>query len=99
MKFEDRSHQETERQERCAQSKAWNLAKNNFKLKEKDKTAFYSPAEKTPGCVNERAEGKRVCGGFWSEYAHDQQDETLTPPCWRPLRTSRSPDDGDDGQR
>ena len=27
MKFEDRSHEETERQQRCARSKAWNLAK------------------------------------------------------------------------
>ena len=45
MKFEDKSHEETERQQRCAQSKAWNLAKNIFKLKEKDKAAFYFPAE------------------------------------------------------
>ena len=45
MNFEDRSHEETERQERCARSKAWNLAKNMYKLKEKDKAAFYSPVE------------------------------------------------------
>ena len=35
MKFEDRSQEETERQERCARSKAWKLAKNIHKLKEK----------------------------------------------------------------
>ena len=45
MNFEDRSHEETERHKRCARSKAWNLAKNICKLKEKDKAAFYSPAE------------------------------------------------------
>ena len=45
MKFDDRSHEETERQQRCARSKAWNLAKNIFKFKEKDKAAFYFPAE------------------------------------------------------
>ena len=45
MKFEDRSHEETERQQRCARSKARNLAKNMWKLKEKDKAAFYFPAE------------------------------------------------------
>ena len=45
MKFEDRSHEETERQQRCARSKAWNLAKNIYKLKEKEKAAFYIPAE------------------------------------------------------
>ena len=45
MKVEDWSHEETERQQRCARRKAWNLAKNMCKLKEKDKTTFYSPAE------------------------------------------------------
>ena len=45
MEFEDRSHEEIERQQRCARSKAWNLAKNKNKLKEKDKAAFYFPAE------------------------------------------------------
>ena len=45
MKFEDWPHEETERQQRCARSKAWNLAENIYKLKEKDKTTFYSPAE------------------------------------------------------
>ena len=45
MKFEDRSHEETERQQRCARSMAWNLAKNIYKLEENDETTFYSPAE------------------------------------------------------
>ena len=45
MKFEDRSHEETERQQRCARNKARNLAKNIYKLKEKDQVTFYSPAE------------------------------------------------------
>ena len=45
VKFEDRSHEETERQQRCARSKAWNLAKNIHKFKEKDKATFYFPAE------------------------------------------------------
>ena len=44
MKFEDRSHEEIERQQRCARIKAWNLAKNIFKLTAKDKAAFYFPA-------------------------------------------------------
>ena len=34
-----------ELQQRCARSKAWNLAKNIYKLKEKDKAAFYFPAQ------------------------------------------------------
>ena len=64
-----------DRQQRCARSKAWNLAKNTYKLKEKDKAAFYFPAEEcvTPGCANKRAGGKIVCSGFRSEYANGQQ--------------------------
>ena len=37
IKFEDRSHEETVRQERCAQSESWNLAKNICKFKKKTK--------------------------------------------------------------
>ena len=37
FKFEVRFHEETERQERCAHSKAWDLAKNKYKLKSNDK--------------------------------------------------------------
>ena len=44
-KFEDRSQEETEWQEQGAREAAWRLAKNIFKLKEKDKTAFFSPSE------------------------------------------------------
>ena len=44
MKLEDRSQEETERQRRCARSKAWNLAKNIFNLREKDKATIYLPA-------------------------------------------------------
>ena len=40
-KFEDRSQEEKEWQERCAREAAWKLAKNILKLKEKDKTAFF----------------------------------------------------------
>ena len=43
LKFEDGSQEETERQERCARGDAWRLAKNIYKLKEKDKTTFFSP--------------------------------------------------------
>ena len=36
-KFEDRSQEETEWQERCAREAAWRLAKSILKLKEKKK--------------------------------------------------------------
>ena len=44
-KFEDRSQEETEGQERCAREAAWKLAKSVLKLKEKNKAAFFSPSE------------------------------------------------------
>ena len=48
VNFEDRSQEETERQERWALKaacKTWNLARNIYKLKEKDTATFYSPSE------------------------------------------------------
>ena len=42
-KFEDRSQEETEWQERCAREAAWRLAKNIQQFKEKNKAAFFSP--------------------------------------------------------
>ena len=45
VKFEDRSQEEIERQERCARGDAWRLAKKIFKLKEKDKATFFSPTD------------------------------------------------------
>ena len=90
MKFEDRSREETERQQRCARSKACNLGKNIYKLKEKKK--------KAPGCVNKRAGGKMVCSGFRSEYAHGLQARLKL--CWvGDHEDIKKSDDGDDGQR
>ena len=43
-KFEDKSQDETEWQERCTREAAWKLAKNTHK-NEKNKTAFFSPSE------------------------------------------------------
>ena len=63
IKFEDRCHEETERQERCVQSKAWDLAKNIYKLKANDKATFLSPAEKwfLPSASARELE-ERICG-------------------------------------
>ena len=62
MKFEDWSHEVAERLQRCAQSTAWNLARNICKLKENDQVTFYSFAEElgTLRCVNKRAGGKSL---------------------------------------
>ena len=44
-KFEDRSQEETEWQERCAREVAWKMARCILKLKEKHETTFFSPSE------------------------------------------------------
>ena len=44
-KFEDRSQEETERQERCARGDASRLAKSILMLRGKDKATFFSLAE------------------------------------------------------
>ena len=51
------SHEEIERQERCARGDAWRLAKNILQLKETDKATFFSPTNEmvvfqTPSLVN-----------------------------------------------
>ena len=63
MKFEDRSREETERQQQCARSKAWNLAENTYKLKEKDQVTSHPPAEEwvlPTASTKEREERKFV---------------------------------------
>ena len=44
-KFEDRSQEETEWQERCASEAAWRLAKSILKLKDHERAIFFSPSE------------------------------------------------------
>ena len=44
-KFEDRSQEETNRQERRARADAWRMAKSILTLKEKNKATFFSPTE------------------------------------------------------
>ena len=93
IKFEVRSHEENERQQRCARSKAWNLAKNIYKLKEKDKATLHFPASGTgtPGCVQQKSWRKEslwwipqlVC--IWSVR------KTLNSAELETMRSSRSP--------
>ena len=45
MNFEDRSQDETERQERCSRGDAWRLAKEIYKLKDSEKATSHSPSD------------------------------------------------------
>ena len=58
-KLEDRSQEETERQERCARGDAWIMAKSVLKLKENDKATFFLPTE--VWCLhNSSKNGRRI---------------------------------------
>ena len=90
MKFEDRSHEETERQQRCARSKAWNLANNIFKLQEKDKAAFYFPAEEwVLPSTKEPEEREFVVDSGASMHMVSKKDVNSAE--LETMRTSRSP--------
>ena len=93
MKFEDRSHEETERQQRCARSKAWNLAKNIYKLKEKDKATLNSPSEEwvLPTASTKRAGGKREFVVDSGAGMHVVSKKDLNSGELETMRTSRSP--------
>ena len=68
MKCEERSQEETERQERRARGDAWRLAKNILKLKEKDKATFFSPTNGwSPSAIRDKTGGKRICCRLRSE--------------------------------
>ena len=61
-KFEERTPEETSRQEECARKAAWNLARNIYKLKNVDKATFYIPGQwklKAPVLVSQNR--KNVC--------------------------------------
>ena len=92
MKFEVRSHEETERQQRCARSKAWNLGKNIYKLKEKDKAAFYFLAEKwvlPAASIKEPEEIKFVVDSRASMHMVSKKD--INSAELETVRTSRIP--------
>ena len=100
VKFEDRSHEETGRQERCARSKAWNLAKNIYKLKENDQATFHSPAEEwvlPAASTKEPEEREFVVDSGASVHVVSKRD--LDSAELETMRTSKKSDDGDDGQR
>ena len=93
MKFEDRSQGETERQQRCARSKAWNLANNiQHKLKEKDKATFHSPAEEwvLPG-ASAREPEEREFAVDSGAIMHMVSKRDLNSAELETMRTSRSP--------
>ena len=76
VNFEDRSQEETARQERCARCKAWTPARHIYKLKEKDKTTFCSLTECRPHPPFKKPGEREFVVDSGSKYANGQQERT-----------------------
>ena len=92
MKFEDTSQEETERQQRCARGKAWNLAKNIHKLKEKDKATFFSPTDEwsLPAASTIKQEERKFVADSGASM-HMVSKKDLNSAELETMRTSRNP--------
>ena len=91
-KFEGRSQEETEWQERCAREAAWKLAKNVLKIMEKNRATFFSPSENR--CLpasNLKPEEREYVVELRSVDAHDQQKKNLNSSEMDTLTKSCSP--------
>ena len=85
VNFEDRSHEETERQQRCARSKAWNLAKNIFELEEKTRLHSTFPRRNGySGLRQQKSRRKSVSSRFQELICTWSVRKTLTLLSWRP---------------
>ena len=91
-KFEDRSQEETEWQERCVCEAAWKLAKNILKFKEKHKATFFSRSENwcLPASLNLKPEEREfVVDSGASKHMISKKD--LNSAELETVTTSRSP--------
>ena len=92
MKFEDRSHEETERQQRCARSKAWNLAKTYTSSKKK--TRLHSTFPRRNGYSRLRQQKEPEEREFVVDSGasmHMVSEKDLNSAELETMRTSRSP--------
>ena len=92
VKFEDRSPGDSARQQRCARSKAWNFAKNIYKLKEEDQDTFYSPTEEwvLPAASTKEPEEREFVADSGASM-HMVSKKDINSAELETMRTSRSP--------
>ena len=90
-KFEERTPEETSRQEECARKAAWDLARKIFKLKAEDKATFYSPVEiKAPVLVSKNTEERMFVVDLGASM-HMLSKKDLSSDEMDTLRRSRNP--------
>ena len=74
-KSEERTLEETSRQEECARKGAWDLARKIHKFKAEDETMYYSLVEiEGTGASLQKHRRAYVCGWFGSFNAHAEQE-------------------------
>ena len=89
-RFEDRPHEETERQERCAQSKAWDLVKKRYKLKAKDKATLFWLAKWVLPAASTKEPEEREFVVYSGASMHVVSKKDLNSAELESMRTSRS---------
>ena len=88
--IEERTLEETSRQEECARKAAWDLTRKK-NSKPRTRAAFYSPVEiKAPVLVSKNREG-RVFVGNWGASMHMLSKKDLSSDEMDTLRRSRTP--------
>ena len=85
--FEERTQDETLKQERCARRDAWELAQDVYKLKKESKDSFYTPARAwvMPAPSSTKAGRETFRDRLWSSYAYVKY-EGLAQESWRHSR-------------
>ena len=86
-KFDDRSQEETERQERCARGDAWRMAKSVLTAQRKGQHYILFAYR----CIHNKTGGKRVCGGLRSKLAYGLQQKDLSSAELGTPKVSKNP--------
>ena len=90
-RFEEKSHEETSKQESWFRKAAWDLAKNIYKLRNKDEATFYSPVEIQALVLVSKSPEERVFFGHSGLYMHMLGNRDLSSDEMDTLRRSTSP--------
>ena len=102
-KCEDRSHEETGRQQRCAREQGLESLPENIQAQRKLDKSYILLALGRMGTIlaasTRRAGGEWVFGRFRSKYAYGQQERPWLLLKLETMRIIEKSDDGDDGQR
>ena len=90
-RFEERTPEETSRQEDCARKAAWDLARQIYKLRAEDDATFYSLVETKPAVLVSRNTEERMFVVDSGASMHTLSKKDLSSDEMDTLRRSRNP--------